>query len=266
MDVKEYIASGVVELYAMNALSPDEKRDFERHVLMYPEIREELIKVEEAMENYARANSANPRPQLRAKILESIAVEKNTIKLPETKARKEEPNKELAYKYLIAASLAALVVSTFASWFFYSRWEEAENRYTDLINDKNELAESYNLVKLTYDETLSELMVMRDENTEVILLNATDTSRSFKARVYWNKNSHQAFIDVLNLPAPEEGKQFQLWTIVNGKPIDAGVFTIDNTGIQRVKDIENAGAWAVTLEPKGGSVSPTLNQMYLISS
>ena len=265
MDVKEYIASGIVELFAMNALSSEEKRDFERLILLHPEIHEELIRVEEAMENYARANSANPRPQLRAKIIESIGIEKNSIK-EKLISINGEPNNELTYKYLIAASLAALVISTFASWFFYSRWEEAEHRYTAILNDKNELAESYNFVKLTYDETVSKLIVIRDENTQVLNLNATDTSKNFKARVYWNKVTHHAYIDILNLPEPGEGKQFQLWTIVEGKPVDAGVFSVDDLVIQQVKDIEAAGAWAVTLEPKGGSVSPTMNQMYLISS
>jgi anti-sigma-K factor RskA len=77
-------------------------------------------------------------------------------------------------------------------------------------------------------------------------------------------NRH-AFIDVLSLPEPEEGKQFQLWALVKGLPVDAGVFNTDVSNIQRVKDIESADGWAVTLEPKGGSVSPSLDKMYLIN-
>ncbi len=75
MDVKEYkeyIESGVVELYAMNALSSEEKKEFERMVLLYPEILTELIRLEETMENYAQAHSVNPRPQLRGKVLKVI--------------------------------------------------------------------------------------------------------------------------------------------------------------------------------------------------
>ena len=89
-------------------------------------------------------------------------------------------------------------------------------------------------------------------------------TKNFEARIYWNKNSHESYIDVLALPIPDEGKQYQLWALVGGKPIDAGVFEITLSGIQRVKDIPAADAWAVTLDPKGGSVSPTLDQMYLL--
>ena len=67
------------------------------------------------------------------------------------------------------------------------------------------------------------------------------------------------------MPSPGDGKQFQLWALVGGKPVDAGVFVTGQEGIQRVKDVMNADIWAVTLEPKGGSLSPTMDQMYLIS-
>ena len=133
-----------------------------------------------------------------------------------------------------------------------------------MLSDKNQLAKNYNLVKNEYDRNVNDLIVMRDQQSKVIQLFSTDTTKNFEARIYWNKNSHESYIDVLALPIPDEGKQYQLWALVGGKPVDAGVFEITLSGIQRVKDIPAADAWAVTLEPKGGSVSPTLDQMYLL--
>jgi hypothetical protein len=72
MNVTEYIASGIVELYAMNALSPEEKKEFERVILLYPEIAEELRITEQALEEYAISHSINPRPHLRQRIMEDI--------------------------------------------------------------------------------------------------------------------------------------------------------------------------------------------------
>ena len=34
MDIKEYINSGVVEMYAMHALNPQEKAEFEQKLLL----------------------------------------------------------------------------------------------------------------------------------------------------------------------------------------------------------------------------------------
>ncbi|MBK6987793.1 MAG: anti-sigma factor [Bacteroidetes bacterium] len=259
MDIKEYINSGVVEMYAMHALNPQEKAEFEQKLLLYPELKKELQKVQESLDDYSESHASNPRPELRAKILQSIESKKQKAKVLPIRE-----NNSLTYKYLIAACLAALVVSTFASWFFYSRWNEAEDRYSALLNDKNQLAKNYNLVKNEYDRNVNDLIIMRDQQSTVIQLFSTDTTKNFEARIYWNKNSHESYIDVLALPIPDEGKQYQLWALVGGKPIDAGVFEITLSGIQRVKDIPAADAWAVTLEPKGGSVSPTLDQMYLL--
>ena len=261
MDIKEYINSGIVEMYAMHALNPQEKAEFEQKLLLYPELKKELQIVQESLDEYTESHGANPRPELRAKIIESI--ETTSSKKPIAKIISIRENNSPTYKYMIAACLAALVVSTFASWFFYSRWNEAEDRYSSLLNDKNQLAQNYNLVKNEYDRNVSDLIVMRDQQSKVIQLFATDTTKNYEARVYWNKNTRESYIDILALPTPDEGKQYQLWALVGGKPVDAGIFEMA-AGIQRVKDIPQADAWAVTLEPKGGSVGPTLEQMYLL--
>ena len=55
------------------------------------------------------------------------------------------------------------------------------------------------------------------------------------------------------------GKQYQLWAIVDGKPVDAGV--INNCiGLCKMKKIDHAEAFAITLEKEGGSPTPTLNR------
>ena len=70
----------------------------------------------------------------------------------------------------------------------------------------------------------------------------------------------------LNLPANDQAHQYQLWAIVAGKPVDLGVFdkTTDSSDMKIMKSIASAQAFAVTLEPRGGSVNPTMNQMMVI--
>ncbi|MBL0105571.1 MAG: anti-sigma factor [Bacteroidetes bacterium] len=262
--MNEYIGSGIVEMYVMGALSAAEVADVEQKAMLYPEIRQEIARVQHTLDNYADAHSKNPRPQVREKIM--AALETKEKPSPKMKVVHNDPEKNyLTYKYLIAASLAALVVSTFASWFFYSRWNEAEDRYSSVLKDKNQLAQNYNLVKNEFDRNLSDLIVIRDPNARVVALSATDTTKHFQARVYWNPYSRQSYIDILALPEPATGQQYQLWALFKGQPVDAGVFELGVEGVQRMKDIISADAWAVTLEPRGGSPVPTMDQMYLLS-
>lgn len=73
-------------------------------------------------------------------------------------------------------------------------------------------------------------------------------------------------LNVENLPMPPSGKQYQLWALKDGKPIDAGVFDMipGTEGDMHMMPvtIADADAFAVTLEKKGGSPSPTLTQLY----
>ncbi len=72
------------------------------------------------------------------------------------------------------------------------------------------------------------------------------------------------------MPALAENQDYQLWYIGKAGPIDAGVFKVDAEGYG-VFDIRNLpqdaseiSAFAVTIEPKGGSIAPTLTQMVLL--
>ena len=172
----------------------------------------------------------------------------------------------ITYKYLIAACLASLIISTFASYFFYNKWSESEDRIVTLVNESNALAAKYSLEKNTFEKTFNDLMIVRDENATIVTLTATDSSKRYIARVYWNHYTRETFIDPLSLPMPDSSNDYQLWAVVAGQPVDAGVFSSDvEKGIQRSKSVSNADTWAVTLEPKGGSPAPNVEKMFLKS-
>jgi anti-sigma-K factor RskA len=97
-------------------------------------------------------------------------------------------------------------------------------------------------------------------------MQGTDLSPEAIAAVFYNPASESSLIDVCNLPVPPSDQQYQLWAIVDGTPVSMGVFEVgaDPSNLQPVEYVAGAQAYAVTLEPKGGSESPTLEQMYVI--
>ena len=70
-----------------------------------------------------------------------------------------------------------------------------------------------------------------------------------------------------NLPSVPEGMQYQLWAIIDGKPVDAGMISTEKGiyHIQKMKSFGRAEAFAITLEKAGGSPTPTMDQMYVIA-
>ena len=56
--------------------------------------------------------------------------------------------------------------------------------------------------------------------------------------------------------------QYQLWAIIDGKPVDAGVFDGNFSGLHKMKEIaKGAVLFAVTVEPRGGKAAPTMDTM-----
>lgn len=80
------------------------------------------------------------------------------------------------------------------------------------------------------------------------------------------KNTGEVYIDPGNLPEAPEGMQYQLWGIVDGKPVDAGMIVTKKGNkyrMQKMKTFGKAEAFAVTLETMGGNPTPK-GQMYVM--
>ena len=265
MDVKEYISSGIIELYVIGSLSKAEAMEVEQMAGQHKEVADEIRKTQELLDNYAMLHQRNPRSQLRSEIMDKLdAGVANEEKL---EARIEHIYANaVAYKYLIAASIAALFITTFFSYFFYSKWNESATSYSAMLKEKAFMVTNMEEVKNELENKYHDLFILRDKENRMIVLSAKDTTKNFTARVYWNIGTRKAYIDIQSLPMPPDSMQYQLWAIKSGQPVDAGVFEMgENMGVQELKTVMGADLWAVTLEKKGGSPVPTMNQMYLIS-
>jgi anti-sigma-K factor RskA len=264
MNLKEYIESGVVELYVMDALSPAEKVEFERILALHPELKKEMETVEKTLMKHAEDNAIDPPAYLKEKVYNTIVSDQSNVrKSDEAKIVQLRPVSSLYAG--IAASIILAVVSAACAFIFYGKWKTAEEKILAYEQEKSVLTDQLQQVNQIYADSKNQLAIIRDENTRSIALLSTKPDQQFFARVYWNSRSKKSFIDVTTLPAPDKSQQYQLWALVDGKPVDAGVFNVDSLTIQQVKDVERADAWAVTLEPAGGSASPHLDQMYLLS-
>ena len=99
----------------------------------------------------------------------------------------------------------------------------------------------------------------------VIAMKGQAINPSGLSTIYWDTQTKDVYLLVNSLPQPASDKQYQLWAIVDGKPVDAGVFDMkDADGLVKMKNIPQAQAFAITLEKKGGSASPTLAAMYVM--
>ena len=66
---KEYIESGILELYILGITSEDETKDVEMMASSDPAIQQEIISIRESLEGYAMANAIDPNPIIKPFLL-----------------------------------------------------------------------------------------------------------------------------------------------------------------------------------------------------
>jgi anti-sigma-K factor RskA len=279
-DSKAYIESGILELYVMGQLSAPEMLEVETRAAVSPEIRKEIDAIEIALEAYALKGAVAPSHDIFAKIEAAIDNEISQAAppiaaapiqtQPATVQRPMVTKSIRPLQYALAACIALLVVSVIALVSAHSKLNDAHEQIASLRTEKDRIAGTVNVLKLTNSELKTVADMVEDPNWAVVKLAGTKTSPQSKMMVYWNRKSQDVVLDKsrMTLPQNEQSKQYQLWAIVAGKPVDLGVFDMQTDSanmLLKMKEIGKAEAFAVTLEKRGGSVSPTMESMVVFA-
>jgi hypothetical protein len=172
------------------------------------------------------------------------------------------------FGWLMAASVA-LLLSLGGNYVLYNRWQHTQSELFAVRNEQTRFAATQQASQKLMTTQRQELAVLRDEQFRQVTLAGTPAAPTAKARVLYNPTTRAVYVDVRSLPAPPAGKQYQLWALDNGKPVDAGVLaaaTAAGEELQQMKDIASAQAFAMTVENVGGSPTPTLSTMTVVGN
>lgn len=295
MDTQNYKDSGILELYVMDALPPDEMSEVERRAALDPAIAREIREIREALALLDRHHERAPRRELRRSILDAIdraeavtgaeaetgggaetggEAGRSATVIPMTTGPSARgagvtsaPLRSPA-RYNLAASWILVAISVGAAAWFGIQWRSAAEEAELLREENRQLAGANSVIASRAQSAERAMTIMRSADYHAVQLNGTEHAPTVHPVVYWNPSSREVVLIAKNLPAPPAGKQYQLWAIHDDKRIDAGVFDVDGRidTMQRLKDIEAAEAFAVTLERAGGSPIPDLNAVYAFGS
>ncbi len=284
MNTKEYIQSGVLELYAAGALSDSEAREVEAMAAQYPEVQAELSAIQDALVSYSASFKKNPNPELRSAVLNRIdeiegISSTNILSIPEAAGKSNTigtpgnnsfnyVQKPARFNYLMAAVWIFLVLNIIGNVYFFTKLKNTEEQMAGVVNENNKMKLEYEKIRLDMDKKSTDMKMVMNRSNKIVDLKGMEIAPQSFATVYWNPNSKKVMLNVNSLPMPPADKQYQLWALKDGKPIDAGVFdmqpgTGDDMHMMPVT-IADADAFAVTLEKKGGSPQPTLTQLYVM--
>jgi anti-sigma-K factor RskA len=244
--------------YALGQTDPAAAAAIEEHLAACVVCRRDLAEVQTAWSALALAlPPATPRAEVFDRIAQRIA-EADGARPSATESNAAAPPPLTRGLRFASYALAAAVLACLIGGAIYLR-TQVRGGAGDLAADQalHDLAQRLGKVQ-ELDQMLN------SGNVRLASLYPPNSHRTAGAYVIWDLASRQWHFFAPGLAAAPEGKQYQLWAVVEGKPPIAGpTFPVDEHGLGSVvadlptlKPGVNVKA-VITLEPTGGSPEPT---------
>lgn len=258
MEAQEYIESGILELYVYGLLSEAENEEVSSMAKNNAEINDEIIAIEKAI--IALSSSFSPFHSVAN--YEKI---KEKLELTHTHVIELEPAKNWA-QYM---GWAAAILLLFGIGFQYSQMDQTNTQGTKSEIEKAKIEKEFNVLKLKNTANEASLAAIRDTKNTVVALGGQAVAPESFAKVYWNQETKVVYIDAAGLPGPPEGMVYQVWALKLNPltPTSIGFlekFDVNDQKIFSVNTADEAEAFGITLEPAGGSLTPTMEQLYTL--
>lgn len=259
MSTTDLLNSGDLELYVFGVLSESESNKISALSKTEDAIKNEIISIEHSILNLSSSFS----PVISSEVYEKI---KYKLGLKHRKIIKLKPkNNRMEY-----VGWAASIVLLIGIGFLYNEQAATENEIITIEKEKMKLNEVVTSIATENQKTKDALNVIRDTKNTVVSLDGQAVSPTSYAKIYWNKATQVVYVDASGLPEPPEGKVYQIWSLKlqpQLTPTSIGLladFKGDKDKVFAVEKTGDAEAFGITLEPAGGSKSPTMEQLYTL--
>lgn len=250
---------GDAPLYAVDALEPEERAAFEEHLRGCAACRADVDSFGEVGAALASAVAQDPPPALRENVLAAIhgtragpsagtpagtTAGSSSPAGPETGASSGADVVSLVHRrrprrqWLAAAAAAAVLLpgAALGGWAVGTQTEQREQQQLAAQEQDRQAR-----LLAAADVATHQLAV--DGRTATLVVSEQEDAAMFVAA---------------DLPAPGEGQEYQLWLMQDGSPVPDVHFGGGQVQVWLDGDVDRAGAVAMTVEPAGGSRTPTL--------
>jgi uncharacterized membrane protein YdfJ with MMPL/SSD domain len=264
LETESFIASGILERYFLGECSESEIDLVEKLLQENSTIQQEYVEIQQAFQRVAMENAIQPNEALQTQIWNAINAESTSeVTL---KPHSEKNQKSISWLAYAATFTLLFSVSSLAIYFF-SELNSSQKTMASNLQKMEDLKAQILKTKDSLNQFESNLQLIADPSTLKVDLTGVPASKDSHAVVFWNQNKKQVILAGIDLPKSPENKQYQLWALVDGVPVDAGVFdTKSSHDLISMKSIEKSQAFAITLEPKGGSPTPHLEALCVIGN
>jgi len=264
--------------YVLGALDGDDVRVFEEHLAtgcdrcreLFPRLR--LVSRTLGL----AAEPVQPPPALRARILAAAGVTDAPGVAPGTPDlrtptppprvvdfRRPEPRGRSFWMPLALAALAGLAIMSWQALQMKRARDDARILALESQNKLTGLEDEIKGLRATAAQQAELVRLLSQPESGLVTLSELAPAPGASGKVLWDRKAGKGYLWVGNLPKDAPGKDYQLWAIADGKPVSAGVFSIEQEGgtalvpLDALPSDKTVAVFAITIEPAGGVPSPT---------
>ena len=263
MNEEEIIASGILELYVCGSLSEDEIHEVEVAIDKFPNLKKEIEIIESSLINLAE----NVSPPLASLVWTYIL---NAIRSASNGGSNATNEKSFNWAGVSCWAAAILLLG---GLFWAMNQKSTLEKQVDYTTTENEaLEEELQTTEKELLTTENVLAVLRSDSFDKVILPGNDAvAPEASAKIFYNKEDGIAYIDAEGLPTPPEGKVYQVWSLIMEPLTPSSMGLLEElsavkSNLYKFEQFPAAEGFGITLEPEGGSETPTLSQLYVLGT
>jgi len=271
VDIQAYIQSGIIESYVLGMTSTEEAAEVEVFRTQYKAVENAIHEFSLIIEAGAFETAIKPPPSLKQSILATLKKEGLiredilTVPAPQEEARVYRLTRGNSWRTIAAAAVILLIVSAGVNYYLFREYNNKKQEYQALLAERQTLLANSEIYQTQLKEWQTAAKMMADTGMSMVKLRS-NKGKDDAATIFWNTKNRDVYLMVNKLPEPTTGKQYQLWAMVDGQPVNAGLLDPQCTSVCKMKNIPRADAFAITLEKEGGSAMPNLRSLFVIGS
>lgn len=271
MNINEIISSGLLESYVLGTATTEENALINQLCKKHPELVREIELIEEGLINFSGKADSPLNPELKSMIQEQLSFTEAKPAMAEARVVELHAPVESRlnlYKFGIAASIVMFIVSFIYNIMLQKELSKVNGELAELGATKSYMADELKIQQASFKNMNDRFGVVSNPKTKTVALNGMNYLAKSSAAVHWNTETDEVYFNAAALPGSPANKQYQLWAIVEGKPVDMGMIDMGSSTavFQKMKAVKGAQAFAVTIEDVGGSAAPTLETMCLLGN
>ncbi|CAN5388385.1 anti-sigma factor [soil metagenome] len=223
--------------YALDALEPEERERFEAHLESCTDCQSELSGFLATAVRLGDQHETAPPPHLKSSVLAAVSRTPQERPVVTALATRRKLRRTLPRMLTAAAVVLGLVgLGAFAV---------EHNQRADL-----------------QDQQTAMTAVIGAPDAKMM---AKDIESGGTLHMVTSQKKDAAVMVTADLPALSSKKVYQLWTIHKGVSTSAGLLTTDTT-MKYMDGLSEVNLVAITVEPKGGSESPTTEPIVAVAT